>query len=217
METLHETSIKYPRTHHLPWSDTIGPDGDHVLENVMTLQGHEIVVTEKLDGENTTLYRTHMHARSLDGRHHVSRGWIKSWHAHIAQLIPSGWRVCGENMFALHSIRYTALPSYFIVFNVHNGTHFLAWDEVEGFCAQRGFIAAPVLYRGAWNEKTVRACHTGTSRFGGAQEGYVVRLARAFPEDDFSNCVGKYVRPHHVQTGKHWMLKPVEKNGLAAT
>jgi len=74
-----------------------------------------------------------------------------------------------------------------------------------------------VLYRGLWNEKKVRACHSGTSRFGGAQAGYVVRLASAFAEDNFGNCVGKYVRPHHVQTGKHWMLKPVEKNGLAAT
>lgn len=215
MSTPHETSTKYPRTHHLPWSDTIGPDGDHVLEDVSIFPNQEIVVTEKLDGENTTLYRTHLHARSLDGRHHVSRDWIKSWHAGIAHLIPPGWRVCGENMFALHSIRYTALPSYYIVFNVHDGTQFLAWDDVTAFCDERGFIAAPLLYRGRWDEKKVRACHTGTSRFGGAQEGYVVRLERAFREDDFGCCVGKYVRPHHVQTGKHWMLKPVEKNGLA--
>jgi len=126
MQTPHETGVKYPRTHHLPWSDTIGPDGDHGLEDVTIFDGQEIVVTEKLDGENTTLYRTHMHARSLDGRHHVSRDWIKSWHAGIAPLMPPGWRVCGENMFALHSIRYTALPSYYIVFNVHDGTQFLA-------------------------------------------------------------------------------------------
>lgn len=210
-----QPSVKYPRTLHLPWSDTIGDDGDHVLENLQAFAGQEVVVTEKLDGENTTLYPTHLHARSLDGRHHASRGWVKSWHARQAHLIPNGWRVCGENLFALHSIAYSALPSYFVTFAVHDGQQWLAWDDLEAFCHERSWPHAPVLYRGVWNEKAVRACHSGASQFGGAQEGYVVRLARSFGDAEWQESIAKYVRPNHVQSGRHWMFKPVEKNGLA--
>jgi hypothetical protein len=33
-----QPSVKYPRTLHLPWSDTIGDDGDHVLESLRLSQ-----------------------------------------------------------------------------------------------------------------------------------------------------------------------------------
>jgi len=41
------------------------------------LIGREVVVTEKMDGENTTMYCDNIHARSIDGRHHPSRDWVK--------------------------------------------------------------------------------------------------------------------------------------------
>ncbi|RYX83532.1 2'-5' RNA ligase [bacterium] len=215
-----EPSVKYPRTLHLPWSDTIGDDGDHVLESLHGFLGQEVVVTEKLDGENTTLYRTHLHARSLDSGHHPSRGWIKNFHARLAPHISSGIRINGESMFALHSIFYESLPSYFLVFGIWRGDVLLGWDETAQLCAELEELSGeilpvvPVLYRGVWNEKTVRALYPRESQFGPTSEGYVVRLAHAIPRDEWNRSIAKYVRPRHVQTGPHWMLKPVEKNGL---
>lgn len=215
-----EPSVKYPRTLHLPWSDTIGPDGDHVLESTSLFEGREVVVSEKLDGENTTLYRTHLHARSLDSGHHPSRGWIKNFHARLAPHIPSGYRVSGESLFALHSIAYSSLPSYFLVFGVWQANDLLSWDETAAFCAalegQSGepLPLVPLLYRGLWNEKTVRALYPRASEFGPNSEGYVVRLASRIAREQWHQSAAKYVRPRHVQTGAHWMLKPVEKNGL---
>jgi hypothetical protein len=217
---IPEPSVKYPRTLHLPWSDTIGPDGDHVLESTRVFEGQDVVVTEKLDGENTTLYRTHLHARSLDSGHHPSRGWIKNFHARLAPHIPSGCRISGENLFALHSIFYDALPSYFLVFGVWQGDELLSWDETAAFCAElekqseQPLPLVPVLFRGGWNEKTVRSLYPRASRFGPDSEGYVVRLAGRIKRDEWERSAAKYVRPRHVQTGPHWMLKPVEKNGL---
>ena len=52
----------YPRTPHLPWSPGATPD-DVRAGDPGALRGREVVVTEKLDGENTTLYRDGMHAR----------------------------------------------------------------------------------------------------------------------------------------------------------
>jgi RNA ligase len=94
---------KYPRTPHLPWSPGASED-DVKLDGCLKFQGREVVVTEKMDGENTSLYRNGLHARSLDSRHHPSRDWIKAWHGGIAHHIPEGWRLCGENVYARHSI-----------------------------------------------------------------------------------------------------------------
>ena len=218
-------SVKYPRTLHLPWSDTIGPDGDHVLEAASVFAGQEVVVTEKLDGENTTIYPTHQHARSLDSGHHVSRGWVKNFGARVGPHMPDDIRINGENMFALHSIAYDALPSYFVVFAMWRANALLSWDETAEICARieadsgEKLPLAPVLYRGMWDEKHIRALYDANnppaSRFGPTSEGYVVRVARELKRDEWERGVAKYVRPRHVQTGPHWMLKPVEKNGLA--
>src|SRR5690554_4811700 len=108
---------KYPRTRHLPWSPGASHD-DLVSREVESFVGQRIIVTEKMDGENTTLYRDHLHARSLDSRHHPSRDWVKALHGRIAHEIPERWRVCGENLYARHSIGYEALPSYFMLFSV---------------------------------------------------------------------------------------------------
>ena len=42
------------------------------------------------------------------------------------------------------------------------------------------------------------------SAYGDEKEGIVMRLADSFPIEEFPNCVCKWVRPHHVQTGEHW-------------
>src|SRR3546814_9804484 len=46
--------------------------------------------------------------------------WVKQFRSGIAADIPEGWRVCGENLFAKHSIHYTALPTYFMGFSIRS-------------------------------------------------------------------------------------------------
>lgn len=77
--------MKYPRTPHLPWSPGASVD-DVRLEGLDGFEGEEVVVTEKLDGENTTLYRDGLHARSMDSAHHPSRTWVKALHARTHRL-----------------------------------------------------------------------------------------------------------------------------------
>ena len=64
--------VKYPRTPHLPWSEGAAED-DIVSSDADMFTGMEVVVTEKLDGENTTMTSEKVHARSLDSRDHPSR------------------------------------------------------------------------------------------------------------------------------------------------
>jgi hypothetical protein len=210
MEFTIMTRYKYPRTPHLPWSPGVSAD-DVYLADASMFDGREVIVTLKMDGENTTMYRDHIHARSLDSGHHPSRAWVKALHGAIAHSIPRGWRLCGENLFAQHSIRYDDLPSYFMLFSVWDeGNHCLSWDETEEWAALLDLTTVPVLYRGLWDEAMIRAISLDPER----QEGYVARLADGFPYAAFGRHVAKWVRPSHVRTDEHWMHQPVIPNGL---
>ncbi|WP_406252503.1 AAA family ATPase [Streptomyces atratus] len=202
----------YPRTAHLPWSP--GATSDDVrIADLAALTGREVVVTEKLDGENTTLYADGLHARSLDSAHHPSRGWVKALQGRVGARIPDGRRVCGENMFARHSIPYDGLESFFYGFSVWDGERCLDWDRTVEYLRGLGIPVPPVLWRGildARAEKALRALKLDTGR----QEGYVVRSADGFGAADFGRLVAKWVRPHHVQTDTHWMHAAVVENGL---
>ena len=205
-----EHYIKYPRTPHLPWSPGSSSD-DAYLFDTSHFEGKNVVVTEKMDGENTTLYRDGMHARSVDSRHHASRDWVKQQHGRIAHEIPEGWRLCGENVYARHSVSYDSLESYFFMFSIWNGANeALSWSETREWADLLGLAVVPVLYEGAWDAKRVRALRLDTAR----QEGYVVRLAERFAFDSFTDSLAKWVRRGHVQTSQHWMSMEIVPNGL---
>ncbi|MFD7863846.1 RNA ligase family protein [Streptomyces sp. NPDC059783] len=199
----------YPRTPHLPWSP--GATSDDVrMTDLALLAGTEVVVTEKMDGENTTLYADGLHARSLDSAHHPSRARVKALQSGIGPRIPEGWRICGENVFARHSIAYEDLAAHFYGFSVWDGDRCLGWDRTADFLRGLGVPVPPVLWRGVFDAKALRALRPDTGR----QEGYVVRPAAAFPAALFGRVVGKWVRPDHVTTGTHWMHAEVVENGL---
>lgn len=205
---LFTNRIKYPRTWHLPWSPGMH-DEDRMLasKSLESWVGTEVVVTEKLDGENTTLYRDYLHQRSLDYEPHPSRDRIKALHAQICFDIPEGWRICGENLTAKHSIHYENLAYFFLVFSIWEGLTCLPWDETVLYANVIGLKTVPVLYRGLWEGFQPPVLDTEK------QEGYVVRPAGSYTLREFTTRVGKYVRAGHVQTTHgHWQRHKVELN-----
>lgn len=207
---MSASRYKYPRTPHLPWSP--GADSDDViLPAARVFEGREIVVTEKMDGENTTMYVDHVHARSIDSRHHASRNWVKRLHGEIAHHIPAGWRLCGENVYARHSISYEALQSYFYLFSVWTDANIcLSWDETCEWAALLGIPTPHEFYRGEWDADIVCSIEVDTD----VVEGYVVRAADGFGFEDFQSNIAKWVRKDHVQTDEHWMFAEIVPNGL---
>lgn len=205
---------KYPRTPHLPWSESV-TDDDKILQSLIVLENcDDIVVTEKMDGENTNLYTNYLHARSATYSYHESRSWIKRLHSEMGFNIPEGFKLCGENLYAKHSIHYTNLESYFLLFSVWNSEKIaLSWDETVEYAQLLGLKTVPVLYRGPWNEKLLRELPDKMDL--NKQEGYVVRTAKAISQSEFGKCVGKYVRKGHVQSGGHWMHQELVLNILA--
>lgn len=206
------TLYKYPSTSHLPFSLGLQRD-DTKISTLEYLEGQEVVVTEKMDGENTTLYSDYIHARSVDSRHHVSRDWVKNFWNTIRIDIPLGYRICGENLYARHSLAYDSLPTYFMGFSVWNEKNeCLGWDDTLEMFELLGIEPVPTLYRGKFDLKHLQdlADSFDTNK----KEGFVVRVTKSFGYNEFCTHIAKWVRSGHVQTNKHWIHQQVIANTL---
>ena len=205
--------VKYPRTYHLPWSPGVSKD-DRVMEDLSVFEGKQIVMTEKMDGENTTMYDGYIHARSVESGHHPSRAWVKQLHAKIGHNIDDGWRICGENLYAKHSIQYEDLDSYFLVFSIWNENNVcLSWEDTLLYSKVLDLHTVPLIYSGEWNPDRVTSAFEAYKKNQEREvEGYVVRLASEFHYSQFRHSVAKYVRKNHIQTHGHWMREQMVLN-----
>ena len=212
--------VKYPRTYHVPWSDNLQND-DKMHKDVSFLLNKPLVVSVKCDGENTTMYRNYIHARSLDSGHHLSRSLVKALHGQIAHDIPEGFRVCGENMYAKHSIHYLHLKAYFYVFSIWNENNFaLSWKETNEYADLLGLKVVPELCSGTYStiEDLRKDIELNVKKYSETSqdeiEGYVIRLAGRISYKDFRISTAKWVRKNHVQSPANWMTQPVIPNKL---
>lgn len=213
--------VKFPRTMHLPWSQNL-QNNDRRIKNLNSFIGHEVVVSEKRDGEGTSFYPDYMHARSVDSKDHPSRAIMRQLHAAFKHEIPNNWRICGENLYARHSIGYDNLRAFFEAFTIWDDTNTrLSWDEMTEWCQligvgigpgfENGIPMVPVLYRGVWDEAVIRDLE---NRIDTDQiEGYVVTRADRIHYSEWRYKVGKFVRAKHVRTEDHW-LRSWEPNKL---
>lgn len=206
--------VKYPRTLHLPWS--LGLSGDDKVQRDLSALGaaEEVVVTLKMDGESTTFYADgHSHARSVTSSPHPSRDHVRALAATVGPQLPYGWRACGENVRAVHSIEYRDLPAHFLLISLWDRDRCLSWDETAEWAELLDLVTVPVIYRGPMlDEKRLAELF---APFADAHEGYVVRVAGEFRMADFQSRCVKWVRGSHVQTDAHWMSQVVRVNGLA--
>ena len=198
---------KYPRTYHLPYSPGATSD-DKIAHDWAGVLGQELIVTEKLDGENTCLRADGVYARSHGAP--TRNPWAANAWEIWQRVHPAlgALEIFGENLYAVHSIEYENLPAAFFVFAVREGDTWLSWGDVAFYAAALDLPVVPLRARGFFAEaklqQTIDRELAAGSAFGGPCEGFVVRPAQAFPTDAFSQNVLKYVRREHVQTDEHW-------------
>lgn len=206
-------SKKYGRTFHLPISPGATAD-DKIMSDLSVLRdAPEVLITEKMDGENTTIFAGGCHPRSPDARDHPSRDWLKAFAAGVSPRLGENERILGEYLFARHSIGYQALPSYFLGFAWILGDEIQGWDETQARFDELGLNSVPVLYRGRFSDLVIEELISQVDV--STQEGFVVRTVQAFSEAQMPVAVGKYVRANHVQSETHWMKAEIVRNGLA--
>jgi hypothetical protein len=226
-------SQKYPRTFHFPFSPGTTSD-DRIAPNFDSVCEAEIVITEKLDGENSCLNqygvfsRTHSTPTKNPWASYLWERW-NLLHNELGDL-----EIFGESLFALHSIEYTGLKEYFYIFAIREGERWLAWEQVKMYAEILQIPTVPILYEGkvqdlliadnqlvspkkstlftkpqklqAFIETTVNQASllSDEAIFTSPKEGLVVRLAREFTTAEFAESVFKWVRHNHVQTDEHW-------------
>lgn len=220
-------SPKYNRTMHLPWS-LGGTSDDKIAPSVDTLLNRLIVITEKIDGSNTSLEHDGCYARThASVPTHASFDGLKVLHATVKYQIPEGLQLFGEWCYAKHSIGYDQLPGYFLLFNIrdnledrNNGDQmWFGWDDVEAWAQRIEVPTVPVLFKGTFTSENelknlTKSLMLEPSCCGGEREGVVVRVASAFADEEFADCVMKCVRANHVQTTEHWKDQKITKNKL---
>lgn len=200
---------KYNRTYHLPFSPGNTSD-DKIASSVSNLLNTRIVITEKVDGENTAMTSSGVYARSH--AEFTKSGWskeVRQIHSLVKDSIPENMFIFGENMEGIHSIEYLNLDSYFYVFGIRENNLWYSWDEVEDWCYLLDLKHVPILFEGIIEtekqlEEIVSSLVKGKSKLGGELEGIVIRKREQFFDSEFSLNVQKWVRENHVTTDEHW-------------
>jgi len=213
-------STKYGRTYHYPFSPGTTSD-DRIQHDYWSLlqQIPEIVHTEKLDGENNCLSKYGVFARSHAAP--TTSPWTKQirqqWELLKNDL--GDLELFGENLFAIHSIRYEALEHHFYLFAARYKDIWLSWEEVKWYAAAFDFphvpelqlvnsIAAEPAYRQAVldlaGQESRLQSYNATDGTPCTMEGIVSRNTGEYGIADFANNVFKYVRKGHVKTDEHW-------------
>lgn len=207
----YEHPPKYPSTGHWPWSPTVHKD-DRYVPNPECFVGREVVISEKLDGGNTCLWRGDVYARSTGQI--ATQGWfamVKKHHAWKTANEPEDVFVYGEDLYGIHSIEYAPIreDETYRIFNVRRGDMWLSWDDICAHAQSLNILTVPLLYRGTFNSideitKFFEREIQKPSELGGAREGFVMRAADMFWDADWTGNAAKYVRKDHVQTDQHW-------------
>jgi len=217
--------LKYPRTFHFDFSPEIHSD-DKVANQQDLLKnfiGKEIIITEKYDGENSCLKPK----EGVFARSHALptfnpwSSWLKGLFYEKVHLMNDKYWYFGENMYAIHSIEYTKLDSFFYLFAIYDTERkvWLSFNEVVNEAVRLGIKVVKVRFRGIFkNLKEIKVFMDKEikkpSVLGGECEGFVARTENEFDNQDFQANVVKYVRNGHVQTDEHWKAnwKPAKLN-----
>lgn len=201
---------KYNRTYHLPFSKGTTND-DKISDSIDPLINCDVVITEKLDGENTAMVNNGVYARS-----HATFT-TSPWSREVRQIhdmkvrdqLEDDLYLFGENLEGIHSIEYNNLEDYFYLFGARSNNLWLDWEKVEEYAYLLDLKLAPVLFKGVFsNEQELKSKVEELvkipSSLGGEKEGVVIRTKKQFDEEYFSTHVQKWVRENHVKTDEHW-------------
>lgn len=205
---------KYPRTPHLFYSEKMSED-DKISHNDDIFKNKQVVVTIKMDGENTTIYNEDSHARSLNSdKDTEDRRWIELFRLlKIQNNIPLTHRLCGENLFYKHTVRYENLKSYFNLFSIWDENKCLSWKNTISLCSSLNIETVPVIYQGLYDKNLIMNKFLEYKKITNS-EGFVIRLEDEFDIKDFDTSISKFVSNDFVIPDAHWRYSIKERNGI---
>ena len=214
MDRIH----KYPRTPHLTGSRLQPGDAGVKQISFAELEGHHLVIEEKVDGSNSAVSFSDDGTLMLQSRGHYLTGgprerqfdlfkaWAGAHEAALRDVLGRRYVMYGEWTFAKHTIFYDALPHYFLEFDIldRETGSFLSTPKRAALLAGLPVASVSVLTSGsAPTETEMRAMISASQHKSerwreslavAAQEGGV-ELDRAWREtDDLNDMEGLYIK-----------------------
>lgn len=217
--------IRFPSTAHLCVAPGAKVRDDKVLDESSRNEflDRDLVVEEKIDGDNVGFSARDGEIRAQHRGDYIRLGegspypYLKSWiathHHELLAALGDDLIVFGEWCALVHTVRYNALPDWFLAFDVYDRSaqRFFSAERRDTWCRSVGLELVPHLARGRFTLDALRQL-MGDSRVGAERmEGIVVR------SDDGAWLRGraKLVRSEFVQANDlHWRRREPELNRL---
>lgn len=220
--------FRYPHTPHLAWLGKGESRDDKVLSAVeaKALLAGDVAVEEKLDGANLGLsigpdgrlraqnrgsYLTEPHA----GQFARLPAWIAQHESSLRAVLRPDLILFGEWCAARHSLDYSALPDWYLVFDVYDRSADRFWSSLRrsALAEGAGLVVVPEVCRGKTSLADLKKLiTTATSRYRpGALEGLVIRRESS----EWVEARAKLVRPDFTQSiDTHWRKRAIEWNRI---
>ncbi|HVJ93780.1 MAG TPA: RNA ligase family protein [Labilithrix sp.] len=222
--------FRFPRTPHLAWLGDSPPRGDKVLDAHETreLLAHDVVVEEKVDGANLGLSvdddgvlraQNRGHYLSFDNAHgqwQPLKRWLEPRKAELEEALYPDLMLFGEWCYAVHSIRYSHLPDWFLAFDIYDRARGEFWSTEgrDALASRLGLAVVPRLAAGKFDLLQLEELLDNSRLTDGPAEGLYVRLETA----ERLQARAKLVRREFVQSiERHWSKGPLQTNALDVT
>lgn len=216
-----EKIIKFPRTKHIVNLGAMARD-DLLMDkiDIETIIKGEIVVEEKIDGANLGLRlnpstnqiiaqnRSHYVCSTSHPQFKKLDQWIESNKQDLLSILGGGnYIIYGEWLYSKHSINYTKLPDYFIMFDLYdaNTKTFFSRNYVEKLLEKTKINLVPLIFKGktTLDELKSLAQKTKSRFYDGIVEGVYIR---SFDKTDPNKLKhrAKIVRADFISGDEHW-------------
>jgi hypothetical protein len=222
--------FRFPRTPHLAWLGPGSPRDDKLLapDEVDEMLAGEVVVEEKIDGANLGLsagaeageIQAQNRGTILDFDHlhpqfRPLRQWLAMRRFQLHDALGPDLTIFGEWCYATHSIVYTRLPDWFVLFDVFDRTSRRFWsvDRRNALARALGLAVVPEVARGRFDLNGIIGLLGPSAFTDGPAEGVYVRSEA----EGWLVRRAKLVRAEFTQAiGEHWSAGPLRTNALAS-
>jgi ATP-dependent RNA circularization protein (DNA/RNA ligase family) len=220
--------FRFPHTPNLAWLGQGSPRDDKVLmlnEAAELLRG-DVVVEEKLDGANLGFSigsegricaqnRGQYLENPFQGQFSRLTSWLDLHQDQLTPLLGQKLILFGEWCAARHSLVYTNLPDWFVVFDVYDREteRFWSTSRRDLLVKDLGMTAIPKLFVGQTTLKGLEQLlsKNSSSFFQGPMEGLIIRRE----DTEWLSDRAKLVRADFTQAiTEHWSRRKIEWNKI---
>ena len=225
---MTDVFFRFPHTQHIAWLGSELPRDDKVLSSaeVDYLLSDSVVVEEKLDGANLGFsvgsdnrLRAQNRGQYLPetpvGQFQRLPEWKAIHGRGLADALGENLIAFGEWCAARHSLEYTLLPDWWLLFDIYDRSEGRFWSTCrrDHLAVRIGLATVPLVAKGPQTLKTlVDGVSSWKSRYrNGVLAGVVVRRE----DETWLDARGKLVRPDFTQAiGAHWRNRKLEWNRI---